>query len=55
MIVLVATTPTGHGLAFKVAIPPTADDLDRIAAIKAMPGVVDATWSIKPGGDVRRG
>lgn len=55
MIVLVATTTAGHSLAFKVNVPPSADDLERLAAIKAQPGVVDATWSIKEGGDVRRG
>lgn len=46
-MVLVATTTAGHMLAFKVDTPVSADDIERIAELQAMPGMAGCTWTGK--------
>ncbi len=53
MIVLEATTTTGAKLAMKTADWPSAEDLRRLAALCAEPGMVGATWTAKEGSEVR--
>lgn len=45
MMVLVATTSKGHRVAFKIDVPPSADDLERLQTIQEMPGLADVTWT----------
>lgn len=52
-MVLIAKTTTGCTLAFKVDVPPSAEDLRRLAAIQSEPGLAGATWTGKGGGEVR--
>lgn len=37
------------GASFALSVPPTADDLERWAAIAAMPNLAGATWTARPG------
>lgn len=54
MIVLVATTTAGNAIAFKVDLPPSAEDLRRMGAlIDVSPGLVGAEWTGKEGTEVR--
>lgn len=46
-MVLVATTTAGYLLAFKVDVPVSADDIERIAELQAMPGLADCVWTGK--------
>lgn len=52
-MVIQATTTMGGVLAMKVEDPPTSEDLRRLAALSAMPGMDGAGWTCKPGSDVR--
>lgn len=45
MIVLVATTTEGHRIAFKIDVPPSAEDIKRVEAMQDMPGLADAVWT----------
>lgn len=52
-MVLIAKTTTGHTLAFKVDVPPSAEDLRRLAALQSQPGMDGCEWTGKGGGEVR--
>lgn len=52
-MVLIATTTAGYTLAFKVSLPVSAEDLERISELQAMPGLAGCTWTGRAGGDVR--
>lgn len=45
MMVLVATTTEGHRVAFKIDVPPSAEDLHHVEAIQEMPGLEACTWT----------
>lgn len=45
MMVLVATTTEGHRIAFKIDVPPSADDIKRVEAMQEMPGLADVVWT----------
>lgn len=45
MIVLVATTTDGHRVAFKIYVPPSAEDLRHVEAVQSMPGLADVVWT----------
>ncbi len=53
MVILEATTTEGHRIAVKLADPPTADDLDRLATLCAFPGMAGAEWTGRYGENVR--
>lgn len=46
-MVLVATTTAGYTVAFKVDVPVSADDIERITELQAMPGLAGCTWTGK--------
>jgi hypothetical protein len=52
MMVFIATVPAG-ALAMKVSLPPTPEDIARLAALCALPGLEGATWTAREGFDVR--
>lgn len=52
-MVLIATTTAGHSLAFKVDVPATTEDIRRLTAIQAEPGMVGCEWTGREGENVR--
>lgn len=52
-MVLIAKTMTGCTLAFKVDVPPSAEDLRRLTAIQSEPGMDGCEWTARDGGEVR--
>lgn len=53
-MILMARTRDGLTAAMKCELPPTAEDLRRLTGlIAASPGLAGATWTGKPGSDVR--
>jgi hypothetical protein len=50
-VIVIATVSVGS-VAFIVADPPTAQDLDRWHALASMPGLAEATWEGRPGDSV---
>jgi hypothetical protein len=42
---LQATTTQGFVLAFKVGVPVSDDDLERLAALQSMPNMAGCTWT----------
>lgn len=45
MIVLVATTKEGHRIAFKIDVPPSAEDIHHVQSMQDMPGLADVVWT----------
>lgn len=52
-MIVTATTEAGHVVQCAVADEPTAEDLRRLAAVAAMPGLAGATWTGAPGDRAR--
>ncbi len=53
MIVLEATTSAGNRMAMVTALPPTSEDLRRLRALCALPGMAGAEWTGREGTGVR--
>lgn len=45
MLYLQATTTQGFVLAFKVGVPVSDDDLERLSILQAMPNLAGCVWT----------